>query len=155
MDNRIINKVGFESFYFDPTKSTTKARKNSQLVDFYIFFSKDEMRIENICAFHVPYSYVYEYSHTSFQTEEEAFIIEILLHQKVVDVIQNPESKIEEIYMSLLNYFCYGEDFFLTLNANPKGGFGIIALFDESFSKPTITQIIEPDVNKGRFYLMK
>lgn len=151
MDNRIINNQTFTSHYFDPTKSIRKNKKNESHVDFYVFFS-NEVCVDNICAFHVPFSYIYEYSHTSFQSEEESFIMEILLHQKVNDVLNNSDAGIEELYLSLLEYFCYGENFYLTHNSHPNGGFGIIALFDKSFHKPTITQIIESEVNKGRFY---
>jgi hypothetical protein len=151
MDNRIIFGQTFISHYFDPTKSIRKNKKNESHIDFYIFYS-GKVSISEICAFHVPYSYVYEYSHSSFHSEEEAFIVDILLHQRVVE-IKNKDSDTEELYNSLLEYFCYGEDFYFTIDSQPKGGFGLIALFDETYSKPTITSIIEPEVNKDRFYL--
>ena len=141
----------FTSYYFDPTKSIRKNKKNESFVDFYILFSEN-VSIDNICAFHVPFSYIFEYSHTSFHSEEESFIVEILLHQKVNYVLNNSESKIEELYLSLLEYFCFGEDFFLTLNSNPNGGFGIIALYDKIYFYPTITSFIETEVNKERFH---
>lgn len=150
MDNRILHNQTFTSHYFDPTKRIRKNKKNESHVDFYIFFANDEVSVNNICSFHVPFSYIYEYAHASFQSEEEAFIVEILLHQKV-NYVLNAESKIEELYQSLLEYFCYGEDIFHTLNSY-RHGFGIIALFDESFHKPTITSIVEPEVNRERFY---
>lgn len=154
MDNRILHGEPFTSHYFDPTKSIRKNKKNESHIDFYVFFS-DKVAIPDVYAFYTPYSYVSEYSHTSFQSEEEAFIIEILLHQKVNDVLHNPNARIEDLYLSLLEYFCYGDDFYNLINSYPNGGFGIIALFDEAFHKPTITSFVDKEVNKERFYLQE
>lgn len=151
MDNRIIFDQTFTSHYFDPTKSIRKNKKNESHVDFYIFFS-NEVSVDKVCSFNTPYSYLYEYSNKSFQSEEASFIIDILLHQKVNDVLNNPNAKIEELYLSLLEYFCYGDEFYNIINSYPDGGFGIIALFDSTYHKPTVTSIVDPEMNKERFY---
>jgi hypothetical protein len=38
-----------------------------------------------------------------------------------------------------------------TINSHPDG-FGIVALFDEDYHNPSITFIVEPEVNEKRFY---
>lgn len=149
MDNRKLMGKTFKSHYFDPSKNTKKINKQESLVDFYIFFTKD---ISNIAAFHTPFSYIHEYSQTTFHSEEIAFIQDILLHHKVVEVINDPNSEKEELFLALLEYFCFGEDFFLTINAQLTGGFGIISLFAEDYHEKSIFTLVEPEINRERFY---
>jgi len=147
MDNRKLFNQTFKSEYFNPGKIITKKNQDKGIVDFYIFFTKN-VSIDNICAFHAPYSYIHNYANSSY-SEEEAFITDILLHHKIVD---NPNSDITELYLSLIEYFCYGEEIRYNINSYPDGGFGIIALLDERYANPTITSVVDPEVNEGRFY---
>ena len=150
MDNRKILDYSFRSVYFSPGTLKTK-KSGDSYVDFYIFFTK-KVSLENICAFHVSYSYIHKYVNSPSNSEAESFIMEIILHHKVVDTMNNPNSGIKELYLSLLEYFCYGQEMQFTIDSYPDGGFGIVALFDEDYHHPSITSIVEPEVNQGKFY---
>ena len=133
------------------SKKITKNNKDETLVDFYIFQTK-KVSLSDIVAFHVPYSYIYDFVNSSRYSEEEIFIMDIISHHKVVEHINNPDSGVEELYLSIIEYLCYGEEIRYAINSNPEGGIGIIALFNEDYHYPSITSIVQPNVNKERFY---
>jgi hypothetical protein len=79
--------------------------------------------------------------------------MDIILHHNLVDTLNNNSTTIEELYLSLLDYFCIGGEMRYMVDTYPEGGFGLVGLFDEDYHNPSITSMLEPEVNQGRFYL--
>lgn len=152
MDNRIILNHTFKSEYFDPSPSILNHGSEGPYVDFYIFF-REAVSFDSILAFHVPYLFINEYANSLIHSDEEEFVVDIILHHQVVDYLNDPGSCIEQIYLSFIEYLCCGQKTCNTVNSYPEGGFGIITLFDEDYHNPSITSLIEPSINLSKFHL--
>lgn len=152
MDNRIILNHTFKSEYFDPSPSILNHSPEGPYVDFYIFFRND-VSFDSILAFHVPYQFVNEYANSSIYSDDEKFVADIILHHQVADYLNDTGLCIEQIYLSLIEYLCYGQETCNTVNSYPEGGFGIITLFDEDYHNQSITSLVEPSINLSKFHL--
>lgn len=153
MDNRkILDKTFFTSYYFNPSKDTHKKKKDEGLVDFYILYKKYSNLLENICAFHTPYSCVSRMVNSDNHNESEEFIMDIISHQNLVQALNN-DIEIEGLYLCIMEYLCCGNELRYEINSCPDGGCGIILLFAEDYHYPSITSFIPSEINKEKFHL--
>lgn len=150
MENRQYNGQCFYSEYLD-LETTLKNRIDQidDFVDFYIFLDR-EFRGKKIHSFHIPYPYLLEYINSyqySYYGHEIPFQEEVI-HQELLDCINDETRSLEDCYLLFIEFLCFGMRFRFSINKFSNMNFGVMATFSYDFQLKE-KLIIEPEMNKS------